>query len=100
MSDLKSHFLILSQRIYLSPSDKVLDDCLRYLEEADSDLNKLKSFDTLGVSPFSSKEEIGIDSSLFTESTEANENVELLQDLIHNYEFVNIQIKKADSGGD
>ncbi|AEW45965.1 hypothetical protein MHC_05555 [Mycoplasma haemocanis str. Illinois] len=100
MSDLKSRFLILSQRIYLSPSDEILDDCLRYLEEADLDLNKLKSFDTLGVLPFSSKGEIGIDSSLFTESTESCENVELLQNLIQNYEFINIQIKKTSSRGD
>ncbi|OAL10338.1 hypothetical protein A6V39_02775 [Candidatus Mycoplasma haematobovis] len=82
----------LAKKIYLSPTKHTIDDCISYLDQVDSDLNKLKSIDTEGVSPFVLKREFSLTPDKI-EFSYKNKEDSALNSLTDSYEFTNIKDK-------
>lgn len=82
----------LAKKIYLSPTEHTIKDCISYLDQIESDLVRLKDIDTTGVFPFVLRKEFNLTPDKL-ELSYKNEEDSVLGSLTNSYEFNNIKNK-------
>lgn len=95
----REYFLNLSKKIYLELDNSLLDCLSSYCQDIDEDLNSLMSFDTDNTSIFycNPNLKLSLSSDFFEEKPE---NFNLLQNLVENYAFSNINPQQKEKISD
>lgn len=85
-------FRDLAERIYLSPSQAILEDCANFIEGAETDIGLLKSLDTSNIPiNYSPVEEVWSAQMFSTMDYPEMENKPLIKFLVEDYAIPNIK---------
>lgn len=87
----REYFLSLSERIFLTPKDFVLEDCLFFVSGIDSHLDLLKKINTSNVDIYYGRKEIFLTSKQLNENKVEFISSDLLKSFLDSCEFTNIK---------